>query len=187
MIRFTIKTKKMIFTKTKIQGVYVIEPKVREDSRGYFLRVFAKEELEKEGINFSIVHINRSKTKEEGTIRGIHFQISPKEEDKIIQCLQGKIFDVAVDLRSNSKTYGQWVGEMLDPQSKKMLLVPKGCGHAFQTLEKDTIVEYFVTQYYVPSYEHGIRYNDPTLKIDWPIKCAIVSEKDGNWPDFINR
>lgn len=174
----------MKINKTKIKGVYIIESEPREDSRGYFARVFAKEELEKEGIDFSIVHINRSKTKELGTIRGIHYQTNPKEEDKIVQCLQGKMFDVALDIRRNSPTFGQWVGEILDPESKKMLLIPKGCAHAFQTLEEDTIVEYFVTQYYAPDYERGIRYNDPTFKINWPIEKAIVSEKDASWPDF---
>lgn len=174
----------MIINKTKIEGVYVIEPQPREDSRGYFARVFAKEELEKEGVSFPIVHINRSKTMEAGTIRGIHYQKTPHQEDKIIQCLEGKIFDIAVDIRPKSKTYGQWVGEILNPENKKMLLVPKGCAHAFQTLKENTVVEYFVTQYYAPDFENGIRYNDPFFKIKWPIEKAIVSEKDGKWPDF---
>lgn len=174
----------MIFRKTKIQGVLVIEPEPREDSRGYFARVFAKEELEKLGVDFSIVHINRSLSKEKGIIRGLHYQLQPKEEDKIIQCLQGKIFDVALDLRQDSATYGQWVSEILDPQNKKMLLIPKGCAHGFQTLEKNSAVEYFVTQYYAPDYEKGVRYNDPSLGINWPIKKALVSEKDSNWPDI---
>lgn len=174
----------MKFTKTKIKGVYIIEPEPREDSRGYFARIFAKEELKRIGISFSIVHINRSLSKDKGVIRGIHYQRYPKGEDKIIQCVQGKIFDVAIDIRKNSKTYGQWVGEVLDAQNKKMLLVPKGCAHAFQTLEKNSLVEYFVTQYYSPSYEQGIRYNDPFFHINWPIKNAIISVKDGSWPDF---
>lgn len=174
----------MIVVKTKIEGVYVISPEPREDSRGYFARVFAKEELKKAGIDFSIVHINRSLSKEKGVIRGIHYQEFPHQEDKIVQCLEGKIFDVAIDIRPDSKTYGQWVGQILDSQNKKMLLIPKGCGHAFQTIEKDSVVEYFVTEYYAPDFERGIRYNDPKFGIDWPIKDAIVSEKDANWPDF---
>jgi len=172
----------MKITQTKISGVYVIELEPREDSRGYFARVFAKEELKKAGIDFSIVHINRSLTVEKGTVRGMHYQKKPKGEDKIIQCLSGKIFDVALDLRRGSKTYGEWVSQTLNPQSKKMLLVPKGCAHGFQTLEKNTIVEYFVTQYYAPDFEKGVRYNDPKFNINWPIKKAIVSEKDANWP-----
>jgi dTDP-4-dehydrorhamnose 3,5-epimerase len=174
----------MIFTRTKIKGVYVISPEPREDSRGYFIRIFAKEELRKAGISFSIVHINRSLSKEKGVIRGMHYQKHPKGEDKIIQCLQGKIFDVAIDLRRDSKTYGQWVGEVLDAQNKKMLLVPKGCAHGFQTLKENSSVEYFVSEYYSPSHEEGIRYNDSFLDVNWPIKNAIVSEKDRSWPDF---
>lgn len=174
----------MKITKTKIEGVFIIEPEPREDKRGYLARVFAKEELKKAGIDFSIVHINRSLSKQKGVIRGMHYQKKPKEEDKIIQCLAGKIFDVALDLRSGSKTFGQWVGQIVDPQNKKMLLVPKGCAHGFQTLEKNSVVEYFVTQYYAPDFEEGVRYNDPYFSIDWPIKKAILSEKDANWPDF---
>lgn len=174
----------MKITKTKIEGVFIIEPEPREDKRGYFARVFAKEELKKAGIDFSIVHINRSLSRQKGVIRGMHYQKKPKEEDKIIQCLAGRIFDVALDIRRGSKTYGQWVGQIVDPQNKKMLLVPKGCAHGFQTLEKNSVVEYFVTQYYSPDFEEGIRYNDPKFKINWPIEKAIVSEKDANWPDF---
>lgn len=174
----------MKITQTKIKGVYIIELEPREDKRGYFARVFAKEELRKKGISFSIVHINRSLSKEKGVIRGLHYQRPPHAEDKIIQCLRGKIFDVVVDIRRNSKTYGQWAGHVLDPKSKKMLLVPKGCAHGFQTLEEDSLVEYFVTEYYSPKYEEGIRYTDPNFGIDWPIKTAIVSEKDRSWLDF---
>lgn len=172
----------MKIIQTNLNGVYVIELEPREDSRGYFTRVFAKEELKKAGIDFSIVHINRSLSKEKGVIRGMHYQKFPWQEDKIIQCLSGKIFDVVLDLRKNSKTFGQWVGKVIDPGNKKMMLIPKGCAHGFQTLEKNTTVEYFVTQYYAPDFEKGIRYNDPFFKIKWPIKNAIVSEKDANWP-----
>lgn len=177
----------MIFKKTKIEGVFIIEPELKKDSRGYFARIFAKEELKKSGVSFSIVHINRSLSKDKGVIRGLHFQKYPKAEDKIIQCLQGKIFDVALDIRKDSKTYGQWVGEILSVENKKMLLLPKGCAHGFQTLEEDSLIEYFVTQYYSPKCENGIRYNDPAFGIKWPIKNAILSEKDRNWPNFTNR
>src|SRR3989344_4819957 len=142
--------------KTKIKGVFVIEPKVRGDDRGFFVRVFAKEVLKTSGVNFNIVHINRSMTVEKGTIRGLHYQTSPRREDKIVQCLAGAIFDVALDLRRNSPTFGKWVGEVLSAANKKMLLIPKGCAHAFHTLERDTLVEYFVTEYYSPDKEKGI-------------------------------
>ncbi len=174
----------MKINKTKIEGVFVIEPELREDSRGYFTRIFAKEELKKAGVDFPIVHINRSLSKEKGIIRGMHYQSKPMGEDKIVQCLEGKIFDVALDLRKNSKTYLQWVGQILDPENKKMMLTPKGCAHGFQTLMKNSLVEYFATQVYSPDYERGIRCNDPQFSIKWPIKKAILSDKDKNYPDF---
>ncbi len=174
----------MKITQTKLKGVFVIELEPREDERGYFARVFAKEELKKVGVDFSIVHINRSLSKEKGVIRGLHYQNAPKGEDKIVQCLTGSIFDVAVDIREDSQTYGDWFGVDLTAENKKMLLLPKGCAHGFQTLEKNTTVEYFVTQYYEPSFEAGIRYNDPKFNIKWPIKEPILSEKDENLPDF---
>jgi len=174
----------MIYTKTKIKGVYVIDAQPRGDDRGYFMRVFAKEELLKEGIKYTIVQANRSLTVQKGTIRGLHYQTAPMQEDKIIQCLQGSIFDVALDLRPKSKTYGKWVGEILSAENKKMFLVPKGFAHGFQTLEKNCLVEYFVSAYYSPKHERGIRWNDAFHKIAWPIKKAITSQKDGNWPDF---
>lgn len=174
----------MIIIETKIKGVYVIDLETKKDSRGYFARIFAKEELKKQGISYDIVHINRSFTKKKGTIRGMHRQVVPKEENKIIQCLTGSIFDVALDLRKNSKTYGQWVGEVLSAENKKLLLIPKGFAHGFQTLKDNALVEYFVSEYYAPEYEIGIRWNDPFHKIAWPIKNPSVSEKDGRWPDF---
>lgn len=170
--------------KTKIKGAFVIEPKIIGDQRGYFYRVFAKEILDGFGIKYDIVHINKSFTQKKGTIRGLHYQKSPKQEDKIVQCLKGSIFDVVLDLRKNSKTFGKWVGEILSEDNKKMLLIPKGCAHAFQTLEKNVMVEYFVSEYYSSADERGVRWNDPKFKIKWPIKKATLSEKDSNWPDF---
>ncbi len=170
--------------RTGIKGVFVVEPQPRVDERGYFTRVFAKEILKQNGISFSVAHINQSLTKIKGTIRGIHYQIKPRQEDKIIQCLQGKIFDVAVDLRPKSPTFGKWVGVKLSDKNKKMLLVPKGCGHAFQTLSTNCLIEYFVSEYYSPEYERGLAWNDPFFKIAWPIKHAILSEKDKSWPLF---
>jgi len=172
----------MIFQKTKIEGVFIIIQEPRDDDRGYFARIFAKEELKKYGISFNIVHGNRSLTKEKGMIRGMHYQKYPKQENKIVQCIKGSIFDVALDMRKHSRTYGKWVGEILSEENKKMMLVPKGFAHGFQSLEKNCLVEYFVTQYYSPGYEVGVRWNDPAFRISWPIKKAILSNKDMHWP-----
>lgn len=174
----------MKINKTKIKGVYVIDLEPRVDSRGYFTRVFAKEELKRSGIKYDIVHINRSLTRVKGTIRGIHFQVKPSQEDKLVQCFKGKVFDVAVDLRPRSKTFGKWIGIELSGDNQRLILIPKGCGHAFQTLEKDCIVEYLVSEYYSPKAERGYRYDDPSFKIKWPIKKAVLSDKDQNWPPF---
>jgi dTDP-4-dehydrorhamnose 3,5-epimerase len=171
----------MKIIKTKIEGVFLINLEPRKDGRGYFTRVFANEELKKAGINYKIVHINRSRTEKKGTIRGFHIQKAPKQEDKVVQCLKGAIFDVAIDLRKGSKTYGKWVSAVLDDKNMSLLLIPKGCAHAFQTLEPDTVVEYFVSEYYSPNHEYGIRWNDPLFKVKWPIEKVTVSDKDGSW------
>lgn len=167
---------------TKIKGVFIIEPEPREDDRGYFARVFAREVLKQNGIVYDIVHINRSVSRLKGTVRGIHYQTKPKEEGKIVQCLRGGIFDVAVDVRPKSKTFGQWVGLELSEKNKTMLLIPKGCAHAFQTLKPNSMVEYFVSEYYSPKHEKGFRYDEPLFKIKWPIKTIEASDKDRSWP-----
>lgn len=172
----------MKFTKTDIKGVCVITLELRSDTRGSFTRNFCKKEFAEIGINIDIVQINRSITKEKGTIRGLHYQKYPKSEDKIVQCLKGSIFDVAVDLRKNSLTYGKWVGEILSDDNNKMLLIPKGFAHGFQALENEVIVQYFVSQYYSPNYEKGLRWNDPRVNIRWPIKNTQLSDKDKQWP-----
>lgn len=174
----------MKITPTYINDVRIIDLEPRSDERGYFSRVYCHEELKKSGIEFNIVQINRSLTNFPGTIRGMHYQNSPKSEDKIVQCLKGEIFDVAIDLRVDSPTFGQWVGELLNETNMKMLLVPKGFAHGFQSLREKTVVEYFVSEYYSPAYEAGIRWNDPLFNINWPIKEVTLSSKDGSWPDF---
>ena len=133
----------MIFHKTKIEGLYIIEPELRVDERGYFARVFCKEELAKIGFNFEVVQINRSLNKKKGIIRGMHLQKPPKAEDKIIQCIKGAIYDVAVDLRKGSRTFGQWVAEELTEYNKKMFLMPKGFAHGFQSLRDNSEILYF--------------------------------------------
>lgn len=172
----------MIFNKTKIKGLYVIEPELKFDERGDFARVFCKKELAKEGLTFNIVQINQSLTNKKGTIRGMHFQKEPKAEGKIVQCLKGAIYDVVVDLRKNSLTYSQWVAEELTEDNKKMFFIPKGFAHGFQALADNCKVQYFMLEFYSPEYASGVRWNDPFLNINWPIKNPILSEKDKNWP-----
>jgi len=173
----------MIFTKTKIKGLYIIELKPKVDERGYFQRVFDLNEFKKRKINFKMVQANQSMSLKKGLIRGVHMQLPPKSEGKLIQCIKGSIFDLVIDLRLNSKTYGQWFGLTLSA-NKSMIYVPKGCAHGFQALEDNTIVQYPVSEYYSPDYEIGIRWNDPFFKIKWPIKKIIISKKDSSWSNF---
>jgi len=172
----------MRFRETKIRGLYIIEPELKVDKRGYFSRVFCKKEFAKIGLNFGIVQVNRSLNLKKGTLRGMHFQKPPKAEDKIIQCIKGIVYDVAVDLRENSPTYGHWAAVELSEKNKRMFLVPKGFAHGFQTLTDNCEVLYFTSEFYSPEYESGIRWNDPFFNIKWPIKPTNISEKDKNWP-----
>ncbi len=157
-------------------------PELRKDSRGYFARTFAIDELKKHKIKFNIVHVNVTLTKKKGYLRGMHFQTKPWEEDKIVQCLKGKICDVAVDLRKNSKTFKKWFAIELSETNKKMLLVPKGFAHGFETLTDNCLVQYFMSNYYSASHATGIRWNDPAIGIKWPNKKPKMADKDKNWP-----
>ena len=171
----------MRYTEAKIKGVYVIELDFKIDERGYFARIFCNEELIKIGIDFNIVQINRSLTRQKGTIRGMHFQKEPKAEDKIIQCLKGAVYDVVVDLRKDSLTYGEWIAVELSEENKKMFFVPKGFAHGFQTLTDNCEMQYFMSEFYSPEQVRGVRWDDPFFNIKWPIENPILSEKDKNW------
>jgi len=174
----------MIFHKTKLSGLYVLDPEVKKDERGDFARIFCKEEFAKAGIEFAIVQANQSLTKNRGTIRGLHFQKEPRSENKIVQCLKGKVFDVSIDLRKNSKTYGQWVAQELSEKNRKMFFIPKGFAHGFQTLVENCKVQYLMSEFYDSKLSSGARFNDKFLNITWPIKNPILSEKDKNWPSI---
>jgi len=172
----------MKFKETKIKGLYIIEPELKIDERGYFARIFCKKELAKISFDFEVVQINRSLNKKKGILRGMHFQKPPKAEDKIVQCIQGAIYDVAVDLRKGSSTYGQWVAEELTEDNKKMFLIPKGFAHGFQSLKDNSEILYFLSEFYSPEYQSGIRFNDPFFNIKWPIRNQFLLERDKNWP-----
>ena len=177
----------MIFNSVKIEGICVIELEPKKDERGYFSRVFCESEFKKNNLDFKIVQASQSLTKERGTIRGIHFQRKPKAENKIVQCLKGKIYDVVIDLRKDSSTFGQWIAEELSEENQKMLYIPKGLAHGFQTLTDDCLVQYFMSEHYSPEHACGVRFNDPYFKIKWPIDNPIFSKKDKNWPLINNK
>lgn len=174
----------MIFTETKLPGAYLIEVQKIEDHRGFFGRAWCSKEFEAHGLNPKIVQINTSQSKKKGTIRGMHFQAAPYGEAKFIRCTKGRIYDVIIDLRPESPTFMQWVGNELSEDNCKMVYAPEYFAHGFVSLEDNCEVYYPVTEFYTPKAERGIRWNDPAFKIDWPIPIEIFTEKDMAHPDF---
>lgn len=172
----------MIFSPLSLAGVFQITPELRVDSRGSFARTFCVDEFSKNAIDFPIVQANRSVTKQRGMIRGMHFQKAPNEEGKIVQCLRGAIYDVVIDLRQGSATYGKWLSIELNEKNQTMLYIPKGFAHGFQTLTDNCEVQYFMSARYVPEAAFGVRYNDPFFNITWPVAHPILAEKDQQWP-----
>jgi dTDP-4-dehydrorhamnose 3,5-epimerase len=175
----------MKFLKTKLEGSYVIETEPICDGRGFFARTFCEKEFSDNGIYFNIAQCNTSHNKKKSTLRGMHYQAVPHQEAKLVACIKGSICDVIIDLRSDSPTYCQWFSVELTLDNKKMLYVPKGFAHGYQTLEDDTIVSYFVSEFYQPGSEKGVRWNDSAFSIDWPLEPQIISSKDSNYPDFV--
>jgi dTDP-4-dehydrorhamnose 3,5-epimerase len=172
----------MNFIPTKIAGCHRARLELLQDARGYFTNVFDLETIRGVNPSFNVVRACRSLTQAQGAIRGLHFQRAPKAEDKLVQCLEGTIFDVCVDARPESPTYLQWVGVELSAENKELMLVPKGCAHGFQTLSENCLVEYFVTEAYSPPHEMGLRWDDPALGIEWPLVCTMTSARDAAWP-----
>ena len=174
----------MKFMETPLKGAFVIEIEPRGDERGFFARAFCQRELTAAGLNPKIVQINNSLSRHAGTLRGIHYQLAPKAEDKIVRCIRGALYDAIIDLRPDSPTFLQHYGVELTAENRKALYVPKGFGHAFLTLVDDTETLYMVTEYYAPDRERGLRFNDPKLGIPWPIPPTVVSDKDRAWPEY---
>lgn len=157
-----------------------LEPKF--DERGFFARSFCVKELADAGIDFNVAQMNRTFTKNKGAVRGMHLQTKPKAEDKIVQCLRGAMFDVAIDLRRDSATYGQWISEELTGENEKMFFIPKGMAHGFQALTDDCETQYLMSEFHYPEYAKGFRWNDSFFNIRWPLAITVISEKDKNWP-----
>ena len=174
----------MIFTETILKNAYVIELEKREDHRGFFARTWDKKEFEEHNLNSNLVQCNVSFSKKCGTLRGMHYQKKPFEESKVIRCVKGKIFDVIIDLRSSSSTFKKWFGVELTEENYKMLYVPEGFAHGFQTLEDNSEIIYQVSEFYTPNSELGIHWNDPEFNITWPIEEKIITEKDNSWKLF---
>ena len=168
----------MIFEKTALKNAFLIKLNRSEDERGFFARSFCKKEFMEQGLKGDFVQCNISYNLKKGTLRGLHYQIPPYEETKVVYCSKGAILDVIVDLRKDSSTYGQWAGFELTGENRDMLYIPEGFAHGFQTLCDHTELFYLMGDYYHPGSARGIRWNDPALSIDWPLASPIMSQKD---------
>jgi dTDP-4-dehydrorhamnose 3,5-epimerase len=175
----------MVFKEIRLKGAFIIELEKIKDDRGFFSRAWCQEEFHAHSLDSNIAQCNLSFNADRGTLRGLHYQIAPYEETKVIRCTRGKIFDVIIDLRPKSPTYLQWTGIELSLENRKMVYVPENFAHGYLTLADNTEVFYQVSQFYSPGSESGIRWNDPSINIKWPeIPNLIISEKDKNWPYF---
>lgn len=175
----------MIFRETALNGAFVVELDKKGDERGFFARAWCRNEFESHGLVPSIVQSNLSFNKARGTLRGMHYQIDPFAEAKLVRCVKGAIYDAIIDLRTDSATFMKWISVVLTEDNYKMLYVPEGFAHGFQTLVDDSIVFYHVSQFYSPEHERGIRWDDPSFAIEWPdMGQRIISDKDKRWPDF---
>jgi len=174
----------VVFEATEIDGVLRVRLERRTDDRGWFARAWCRSEFGDRGLPTEFVQANAAYTRRGGTIRGLHYQVAPHEEAKLVRCTRGAIYDVALDLRHDSPTCGRWVSAKLAAASDEMLFVPPGCAHGYQTLVDDTEVFYFVSTPYHAEAERGVRWNDPRFAIAWPIAPPMLSEKDAHWPDF---
>jgi dTDP-4-dehydrorhamnose 3,5-epimerase len=174
----------VIFFETKLKGAYLVELKKHEDNRGFFARGWDQTLLEQQGLIGNVTQQNIAFSKTKGTVRGLHYQRTPHQETKFIRCTRGAVFDVIVDLRPDSPTYKQWLGMTLSMDDYRVLYMPKDFAHGFQALEDNSEIMYLVSEPYAPAFEAGIRYNDPSIRVEWPMPVTMISEKDMSWPDF---
>jgi dTDP-4-dehydrorhamnose 3,5-epimerase len=175
----------MIFTETELPGAFVIDIEPREDDRGFFARAWCADEFAEHGLTTRVAQSNVSFNHRQGTLRGMHYQVAPHEEAKVVRCTRGAIFDAIIDLRPDSPTYKQWTGVELSADNRRALYVPEGFAHGYQTLAPDTETFYQVSERYAPGAERGVRWDDPAFAIEWPDAGNVfLSEKDATWPDF---
>ena len=174
----------MKFIESELKGAFIVELERLEDERGFFARSWCRKEFEQHGLNPNVVQCNISFNQIKGTLRGMHYQASPFEEAKLVCCTMGAIYDVIIDLRPDSKTFIQWIAVELSFENRKMIFIPEGFAHGFQTLENDTEVFYQMSEFYAPEYARGVRWNDPKFNIKWPDDIRIISAKDKNFEDF---
>ena len=172
----------MKFIETRLKGAFIIEPERLEDERGFFARTFCQKEFEAHGLNRKVAQCNISYNKHKGTLRGMHYQAAPMAEAKLVRCTRGAIYDVIIDMRHESPTYCKWLAEELNAENSKMIYIPEGFAHGFQTLEDDTEVFYQMSEFYSPEHARGVRWDDPIFGIEWHLNTKIISENDQNYP-----
>jgi dTDP-4-dehydrorhamnose 3,5-epimerase len=171
----------MIFTETCLKGAFVIDLERLEDQRGFFARSWCEREFAGHHLETKWVQANISYNKKKGTLRGMHFQVSPHEEEKLVRCIRGKLFDVIVDFRQGSDTFKKWFGVELSAENRRMIYIPKEFAHGFVTMDDDNEVFYLMSEFYAPGYGRGIRWDDPAIGIIWPEKITVISDQDKNY------
>jgi dTDP-4-dehydrorhamnose 3,5-epimerase len=174
----------MIFHNTELPGVCLIEPEPRQDGRGFFARAFSRDEFAAAGLAGDFVQMNNSLSHARATLRGLHYQLPPAAEAKLVRCVRGALWDVALDLRPSSPAFGQWFAAELTSENRAMIHIPPGVAHGFITLSDETEAIYLVSAPHSPAHERGIRWNDPRFSIAWPLPPRAISDKDSRWPDF---
>jgi dTDP-4-dehydrorhamnose 3,5-epimerase len=174
----------MKFLPTSLSGAFTIELEKRGDERGFFARFFCEREFKSAGLSMPIVQINNSLTADAGTMRGMHYQLPPAAEIKVVRCIRGSLYDVIIDLRPDSPSFGKWFGAELTEENRLMMLVPRGFAHGFLTLKDNTEALYLVSEFYGPEQERGLRFDDQRFQIKWPRTPSTISDKDRKWPDF---
>lgn len=174
----------MIFTETKLKGAFLIEPELMKDERGFFARSFCENEFKGHGLKSRVLQCNLSFNSAKGTVRGMHYQTAPFAEAKLVSCTRGGVYDVIIDLRPDSSTYCQWFAAELTTENYRMLYIPEGFAHGFQTLSENAIVFYQMYGFYHPEAARGVRWDDPAFAIRWPLTARNITEKDRTYKDF---
>jgi dTDP-4-dehydrorhamnose 3,5-epimerase len=175
----------MIFTETRLKGAFIIDPEPREDERGFFARIWCQEEFGAHGLETQLVQASISVNRHAGTLRGMHYQVAPYAETKLVRCTAGSIFDVIIDLRPGSPTFREYVSVELSANNRRLLYIPRGFAHGFQTLDDNSEVAYQMSAVYHPQSARGVRWNDPAFAIDWPaVSHRIMAPRDAAYPDF---
>jgi dTDP-4-dehydrorhamnose 3,5-epimerase len=172
----------MHFSRCAVAGAVVVDPEPHLDERGRFMRAWCEKEFANAGVQFAPLQANMGRSERQGTLRGLHYQVAPALEAKLVRCTAGSIFDVVVDARRESPTYLRWHGEVLSAKNGRMLFVPEGCAHGCVSLDDDTEIYYLTSAIYAPEHVRGIRYDDPTIGIRWPVPITAVSPQDRSWP-----